>query len=113
MRGLETWNMTPVLVVAIASACGFALSTSLQHRVATHAPAHVTSTVRILRWVMLRPVWIAGALTGVAALGLHALALRLGSLSVVQPIMTSGVVLAVLVPAFPDLRLPSRRLLRP
>jgi len=112
MRGLETWNMTPVLVVAIASACGFALSTSLQHRVATHAPAHVTSTVRILRWVMLRPVWIAGALTGVAALGLHALALRLGSLSVVQPIMISGVVLAVMVRAFLDLRLPSGRELR-
>lgn len=107
MSGLDTGNMTPVLVVAIASACGFALSTSLQHRVATHAPGHVTSTVHIMRWVIVRPLWIAGALTGVAALILHALALRLGSLSVVQPIMISGVVLAVMVRAFLDLRLPS------
>lgn len=100
----------PVLAsaVALASACGFAVSTSLQHRVAGTAPGSMTSGVRILLYVVRRPQWLLGSATGAAALCLHALALKLGAIALVQPLMLAGVVLAVLVRAGLDRRLPVR-----
>ena len=100
----------PVLAsaVALVSACGFAVSTSLQHRVAGTAPDTLTSGVRILLHVVRRPLWLLGSVTGAAALCLHALALKLGAIALVQPLMLAGVVLAVLVRAGLDRRLPLR-----
>jgi hypothetical protein len=95
-------------VVALLSACGFAVSTSLQHRVAGTAPESMTSGVRILLYVVRRPLWLLGSATGAAALCLHALALKLGAIALVQPLMLAGVVLAVLVRAGLDRRLPVR-----
>lgn len=97
----------PAVGVAFASACGFAFSTSLQHRVAGAAPGPVRGTAQLLRYVSTKPLWVLGITAGAAALALHALALRLGAIALVQPLMLAGVVLAVPVRAALDRRAPS------
>jgi hypothetical protein len=100
--------LLPVLT-ALASACGFALSTSLQHRVAGTVPRSVRGPVQMLRRLVTTPTWVAGVLVGFLSLLLHALALDLGSIAVVQPLMVAGVVLAVPVRAALDRRRPSSK----
>ena len=97
------------IVVAFASTCGFALSTSLQHRSAGQAPASVRDSLGVLRFVVTQPPWLLGIGIGAVAFVLHALALKLGAIAVVQPIMIAGVVLAVPVRTALDRALPSRR----
>lgn len=97
------------LVAALASACGFACSTSLQHRVAGSAPATVRGSAQLLRYLATKPVWVVAFFVSGGSLVLHALALHLAAIAVVQPIMIGGVVLAVLVRAGLDRRWPSWR----
>jgi len=97
------------MLVAFASTCGFALSTSLQHRSAGQAPATARDSFGVLRFVVTQPPWLLGIAIGAVAFILHALALKLGAIAVVQPIMIAGVVLAVPVRTALDRSLPSRR----
>jgi hypothetical protein len=94
--------------IALASACGFAVSTSLQHLAASRvAPA--TGAVRLLLHLATTPLWLAASVLGLVSFSLHALALHLGTLALVQPLMLCGVVLAVPVRAAASGRLPGRR----
>ena len=102
-------SVIAAMLVAFASTCGFALSTSLQHRSAGQTPASVRSSFGVLRFVVTQPPWLLGITIGAAAFVLHAAALKLGAIAVVQPIMIAGVVLAVPVRAALDRSLPSRR----
>jgi drug/metabolite transporter (DMT)-like permease len=102
-------GVVAAMLVAFASTCGFALSTSLQHRTAGQAPDSVGSSLGVLRFVVTRPPWLLGIAIGAVAFVLHAIALKLGALAVVQPIMIAGVVLAVPVRTALDRQLPSRR----
>lgn len=96
------------LLVATGSAAGFAVSTSLQHLAAGRTPETTQGTHRLLAHLAQRPWWVLGQLIAAASFGLHALALQLGTLVVVQPVVVSGVVLAVPVRAALARRLPSR-----
>lgn len=96
------------LVLAACSAAGFALSTSLQHLTASGAPEATQATHRLLAHLVRRPWWVLGQLVAVAAFALHAIALHLGTLVVVQPVVVSGIVLAIPVRAALSRRLPSR-----
>lgn len=100
------------IVVALAAACGFAVSTSLEHRVAGEAPPGRHGGSQVMRYVLRQPLWLAGAATGLVSFGLHALALKLGAIAVVQPVMVAGVVLAIPVRAALDHRRPEPRELR-
>lgn len=86
---------TTALLAALASALGFALATSLQHQAAGDAPDTVRGAARLLRHLLRSPVWLAGQVLSFASFCLHAFALHLGALAVVQPIVVSGIVLAV------------------
>ncbi len=98
--------MYVVVLIAVASAALFALGSSLQHRSAGSAP---TSSKRAMVTSLLRrPSWALGALLCATAFALHALALSRGDLTVVQPIILSGIVFAVFARAAIDRRLPSR-----
>lgn len=89
------------------AAAGFAVSTSLQHR-ANAQLAHREAAGRPpVRAALLRqPWWLVGQLIAFASFGLHAWALRVGMLVVVQPVVVSGIVLAVPVRAALERRLP-------
>lgn len=81
--------------LALLSAVTFAGSTSVQHHAAEHAPDGLTGAFSLVRHLVLQPLWLIGQALAIAGLALHATALHLGSVSVVQPIVISGVVLAV------------------
>ena len=87
------------LLAALCSAVGAALSTSLQHEQAGAAPSLVGSPASLLVHLARRPLWIAAQLISVASFCLHTVALRYGSLALVQPVVVSGMVLAVPVRA--------------
>lgn len=100
--------LTAVLA-ALGSAAGFSVSTALQHQSAGAAPPGRRGAVSLLLHLVRRPGWLLGTLIGLVAFGLHAVAVHAGALAVVQPIATSGMVLAVLGRPALDRTLPSRR----
>ncbi len=81
------------VLLALASALTVGLSTSLQHRAAHEAPAHV-GNVGLLAHLMQRPWWWVGQALGFVALVFHASALGFGPIALVQPIAIMGMVFA-------------------
>jgi drug/metabolite transporter (DMT)-like permease len=78
----------PVLA-ALGSALLVAIANVLQHR-AGHGPVE-----RRLGQVLRHPLWVFGALTGVAGFALHVLALSGGALALVQPLLVCGLLFAL------------------
>lgn len=93
-------------MVGLCSAAAVAVSTSLQH----HASGGASRTVRRydhqLVYLLRQPRWLAGQALSLCSFGLHAMALKLGALAVVQPVVVSGIVFAVPVRALLSGRLP-------
>jgi drug/metabolite transporter (DMT)-like permease len=83
------------VVFALLSAFTVAFSTSLQHQAAELAPGSVTGAWGLLRHLVRRPLWVLGQVLGTLAFVFHALALHNGPLALVQPLVVSGIVLAV------------------
>ena len=77
------------VVAALGSALLVALASVLQHRA-----GHSSPDARLHR-IISRPIWVAGAVVGVAGFALHVLALSRGSLSLVQPLLVSGLLFAL------------------
>lgn len=103
---------TLAITLAWLSAATFALSTSAQHFAAQDAPSSVRGAVRLVGYLLGRPSWLVGQVLAVAGFALHALALQHGPIAVVQPIVISGIVLAVPARAAISRRLPSAREVR-
>jgi hypothetical protein len=99
--------MIIAIVFAFCAASTFAVSTSVQHHATGGAPRSA-GLLRLLGYLVRRPMWLVGQALGTAAFGLHALALHAGQLAVVQPIVISGIVWAVPARAAMSRRLPSR-----
>jgi hypothetical protein len=91
------------VLLACAAAAVSAAGTSLQHRAASIPGA---SAPRLPRLVS-KAGWLLGIGLSGAAFGLHAAALRQGSLSIVQPVVVSAIVFAVFIRAALDRRLPA------
>ena len=83
------------LAVGLVSASGFAVANALQHRVAGTVPLEIHRASAVLGYLSRRPQWLAATGISFLAMVCHALALRLGSITLVQPLMLVGVVLAV------------------
>src|SRR3954462_3177672 len=83
------------VLVAIGSSAGFAVSNALQHRVAGTVPPARRRPLAVLGYLVHRRLWLLATAVSFTALLLHAAALRLGSIALVQPLMLVGVVLAV------------------
>jgi hypothetical protein len=105
--------MPVAILAAVAAAALFALAAALQHRsaslvtgagpgrAAASGPPAASGPVAgpgraAVAWATLRhPLWIAGSLASLAGFGLHALALRDGPLTLVQPLLVTGVIFAL------------------
>lgn len=96
------------VLAALAAAAFFACGTSLQHRAVGSLSGSDRSAAHMLTRLVHRPSWLAGIGFSALATCLHAIALNLGDLALVQPIIVSGIVFAVLVRSALDRRLPSR-----
>jgi hypothetical protein len=88
--------MLVAVFAAIGSALGFAVSSSLQHQAAGSVPTFEPGRpLRFLWHLTLQPLWLVGQALATCSFALHAWALHLGALAVVQPIVVSGMVFAV------------------
>jgi drug/metabolite transporter (DMT)-like permease len=98
---------------AATAACGaataYALTSVLQHRAARAIPRRPALDPRLLLRLLRHPLWLVGAAADLIGIALHATALGLGPLSLVQPLVAGGIVIAVPLDAMLD----RRRLGRP
>jgi hypothetical protein len=99
--------MTAVLL-ALATAAVFAAATVAEHRGATDAAGEPDGG--LVRRLLRQRVWLAGQVGAGAGVLLQALALRAGRLVVVQPLLSSGLVLALVFGVLVDRRHPDRPL---
>jgi drug/metabolite transporter (DMT)-like permease len=82
----------------VAAAAFFAVASAFQHRSAGLVSDGTERGARLIGFVsvMLRhPLWIIGFLAGIVGAALHALALRDGPLTLVQPLLVTSVIFAL------------------
>lgn len=103
---LYTQVYVPLAVVGLCllGALCYAASSVLEQREAAAAPYHTTMRLGLLAHLLRRPVWLAGNLAGLIGYGFQFLALRRGSLALVQPLLVSGLVFALAGGALSDHR---------
>jgi len=99
------------LGLALLAALSFAISTVVQHRAVTSmsAPAGRRRALRLVAGVLGHRGWLFGQAATVAGVVLHAAALRNGPVVLVQPVLSSGLVLSMAVGALVDRGHPERR----
>jgi hypothetical protein len=88
----------PVLL-AVLSALASAIGLIVQRDSSRDAPADVHGR-RLAGYLLRHPLWLLGQGAWVVALGLQALALHVGRLSVVQPVLVSELVFVLVIRAF-------------
>ena len=91
----------PVVGLSLGSALAFAASTNLKHSSAAEMPdVHRFRAGAVARFVaatLSHRLWLAGIVTDGIGLSLQVLALHLGALAVVQPLLISGLLFALLL----------------
>lgn len=97
--------------IAVAAAIAFGWSTALMHHSASGAPVHVSGMRALLEHLIVQWRWLIGMAASLVGLGLHAWALHLGSLALVQPLVVTGLVFSFVFRSALDRRLPSRRVM--
>jgi len=98
-----------VVVLSLAAAACYGASSVLEQREAHRAPSDMAMRLGLIGHLLTRPLWLLGNLASVAGFVLQVLALRHGSLALVQPLMVTGLVFALGVAAALDRRRPSWR----
>ncbi|MER5457486.1 DMT family transporter [Micromonospora sp. NPDC002389] len=88
-----------MIAFALAAAFSFALSAALHQRAATQQPRYGALDPRLLLRLVRSRLWLSGWIPDSAGVVFQVLALRLGALAVVQPVMASGLFMAVLIEA--------------
>lgn len=96
-------------LVALTAAVAFGWSTAAMHASASRAPDHVGGSLALVRHLLGQGRWLSGLAASLVGLGLHSLALRLGSLAVVQPLVVTGLVFTFVFRAVLDRALPPGR----
>jgi hypothetical protein len=87
--------MLDAILAAVSAAALFAVAAALQHRSAGLVTAGGHGQAGFVPGTLRHPLWIAGSLASLAGFGLHALALRDGPLTLVQPLLVTGVIFAL------------------
>jgi len=101
-------SLVSIIVLSIASAASYGFAAVLQHHAAVREPPELSVRVGLLVRLVRRPMWLLGnALDGVGYL-FQFLALRRGSLVLVEPLLVLSLVFALPVTAWLDHRRISR-----
>ncbi len=87
-------SIAAVLVGLAAGAC-FAVATVLQQRGAQATPDEHTMRPRLLVDLARTPIWVAGILAAAGSFGLQAVALALGPITLVQPLIVTDLLFAL------------------
>ena len=104
--------MLTATLAALFAAALIAVSAALQHRSAgLVTEADTVRTARLggfISGTLRHPMWIVGSAAGIAGFALHALALRDGPLTLVQPLLVSSAVFALALRQLIERRRPRR-----
>jgi hypothetical protein len=95
--------------LAVLAACCYAVAATLQHNAVEREPRTRTLDPRLLFRLLRRPQWMGGVAADAVGTGLHGTALALGPLALVQPLLVSGLIVAVPLEAAMHSRRPMRR----
>lgn len=79
---------------AVLGAAGFGLASAAQQRATKEVELSPTLSPRLITRLLGRPMWLLGLLATVVALGLQLVALAYGPITIVQPLLVTGVVFA-------------------
>jgi len=94
-------SLIGVVGASLGSAAFFSMSTALRHRSAGQMPRvpHLgpSALLGFAAATLAHPLWLGGILADVGGLGLQVLALHIGSLTVVQPLLVSAVLFSLVV----------------
>ncbi|MEV6816354.1 DMT family transporter, partial [Micromonospora sp. NPDC051296] len=88
-----------MILAALAAALCFALSSALHQKAAKQQPQRAALDPRLILRLARSRLWLSGLIPDSAGVALQVVALRLGPLAVVQPVMASGLFMAVLIEA--------------
>ena len=88
-----------IVFLALLSAFVYGAGVVLQQRAALEAPPEEAARPRLLLRLVRRPLWLLGLSADVVGFGLQAAALHRGSLVVVQPLITTSLVFALVLTA--------------
>jgi hypothetical protein len=90
-----------VVVLSLGSAAAFAVATSLKHRSAGEVPdaqnLQPAAVGHLVRATVVHRLWLAGIAADAIAVLLQIVALHYGALAVVQPLLISGLLFALLL----------------
>lgn len=101
--------MTIAVVLGLASAAFFALGSTLEQQAAKQERQTRTLDPRLLLHLLRRPLWLFGWVPDAAGTVLQAVALSVGALALVEPLLLSGVFMAIPLEAAIERRRPHRR----
>jgi drug/metabolite transporter (DMT)-like permease len=94
-----TGHLLSIVLLSLASAVAYGVAAVLQHRAAAKEPSDELMRLGLVATLARQPLWLAGnALDGVGFL-LQFLALRRGSLTLVEPLLVLSLVVALPVAA--------------
>lgn len=93
-----------VYLFSTAAAFFFGLAAVMQHREAVAAPGGTHLRIGLLVHLIRRPLWTAGIVADAAGFVLQAIALGQGPLTLVQPLLTAGLLFALIISAVWDRR---------
>ena len=86
-------------LLAAAAACGIGTGAALQQQAAHGVSGSGSAGVGLIAILLRRPIWLLGVAVMVTGFGLQAAALDLGRLAVVEPILATSLVVALVVSA--------------
>ena len=81
------------VILALAASCFTALASVAQRRAAAPAPSDLSLSVRLIGYLLKRPVWFLGIACMILGFLFQYAALKAGPLSVVQPVIAGELVL--------------------
>jgi hypothetical protein len=94
-------HIAVVVALSLCSALAFAVSTTLKKASASEIPHAADQGLaelgRFGRATVAHPLWLGGILADIVGVALQIAALHLGALAVVQPLMVSGLLFAMLM----------------
>jgi drug/metabolite transporter (DMT)-like permease len=97
------------VALSLAAASLFAVTTNLHRGAASAIPLSHGGPLRLLLRLLRTPRWLLGSACALIALGLHTVALRFGTVIVVQAVLSTGLVLALALEALRERRRPAGR----
>jgi hypothetical protein len=92
------------VLLALAASCCFAFAAVTQQGAAAHLPSRRAFDPAVLARLARRPAWLAGLAAVIAGFSLQAAALGLGRLVVIEPVLATGLLFALVLSARRDQR---------